>query len=219
MYLLVVIMEYYFDVFLVCMKLFVLSYVFDCVEVRFIVLLVFIDGKVQMMLDIVFDGIMDVKGCLVVIGKMEFFCCGMIGFFVDLVQKWGDIMQCMEEQMQWMSFVLLGLLDVVCQFLIDWEFEFDGVWERFVDYILVELNVLEIMCKRVVVMVIKCGILEENMWMQEWCCWRMCWFYMNGSLLRCIGRLLCWRWFWRGRRGWCFKFGLLLFWFIWIRKI
>lgn len=157
--------EHYFEAPPARMKSFAPDYVFERVEARMTALPSSTDGKVEMMLDTVLDGIQDVKNCLAATAKKTFPCRGMTNLSVDSAAKRGSTMEQMGEQTQRMTLVSSNPLDAVRQLLTDRESELDAVRNRFVEHTLVESNVPEIMRKRVVSAAIKRGILEENTWM------------------------------------------------------
>lgn len=123
------------------------------------------DGVIQMCVDTVLTGIVDVKGSLASAEQQTFPCKGMTRLSTDSIEKRSSTMQRMEEQTQRLALVSSGPLDEVRQLLTDREGTLETAREGFVNHALMEGNVPEIMRKRVARTAVRRGILEENRWM------------------------------------------------------
>lgn len=123
------------------------------------------DGAVRMCLDTVMSGLDDVRGCLAAGDRQTFPCKGMTGLSTDTVEKRSGTMARMDEQTQRIDLVSSAPLDGVRQMLTDRGPDIERAREAFVNHVLLEGNVPEVMRKRVVATAVRRGILEENAWM------------------------------------------------------
>lgn len=157
--------EHYFEGPRARMTSFNPAYVFSRVESALTAIPSSTDGVVQMCIDTVISGVVDVKGCLASGDQHTFPCKGMTGLSTDTVGARDRTSTRMEAQTQRLDLVSSAPLDAVRQMLTDREAELEHARETFVNYALLEGNVPEIMRKRVAKAAVQRGILEENTWM------------------------------------------------------
>ncbi|MFE0472508.1 hypothetical protein ACFW2V_12930 [Streptomyces sp. NPDC058947] len=120
------------------------------------------DGVMRMCIDVTLSGVVDVKKSLASPEKMKFPCKGMTGLSSDSVTTRSDVMRRMEEQTQQIELVPSKPLDAIRQLLTDRERELEEVRNRFVEHVLVETQVPEIMRQRTVNMAARQGLLPER---------------------------------------------------------
>jgi hypothetical protein len=163
---LALITQHYFDGPKGRMQSFAPGYVFDRVAAQLTALPATTDGVVEMCLDTVMSGLDDVRGCLASTERQTFPCKGMTGLSTDTVETRSGEMTRMEEQTQRINLVSSKPLDDVYQYVTDRGSELDAARRIFVDHVLVETQVPEIMRKRVISAAFKRGLLEEeSKWM------------------------------------------------------
>lgn len=117
------------------------------------------DGVMRMCIDVAISGIEDVKACLRNEKKKTFPCRGMSSLSSDSVTARSNTMDRMGEQTEQVNLVSSSGLDEVRQLLTDRASDMDATREKFVNTVLVESEVPEIMRRRVVASAAKRGML------------------------------------------------------------
>jgi hypothetical protein len=120
------------------------------------------DGIMRMCIDATLSGVDDVKSCLASPEKMKFPCKGMTGLSSDSVMTRSDVMHRMGEQTQQIELASSKPLDDIRQLLTDREGDLEGVRNRFVDHVLMETQVPEIMRQRTIETAAREGLLPER---------------------------------------------------------
>jgi hypothetical protein len=120
------------------------------------------DGVMRMCIDATLSGVDDVKACLASPEKMKFPCKGMTGLSTDSATTRSDVMSRMKEQTQQIKLAPSKPLDAIRQLLTDRESDLEGVRNRFVDHVLMETQVPEIMRQRTMETAAREGLLPER---------------------------------------------------------
>lgn len=123
------------------------------------------DGVMRMCIDVTLSGVDDVKTCLASPEKISFPCRGMTGLSSDSVTTRSAVMGRMEEQTQQIKLVPCKPLDALRQLVTDRESELEAVRDNFVNHVLMETQVPEIMRQRTVGLAARQGLLPER-WTQ-----------------------------------------------------
>lgn len=120
------------------------------------------EGAMRMAVDVVMVALDDVKNCLAGPNVQSFPCRGMTGLSTDSVKARNGTMARMQQQTRRLKLISSGPLDAVRQMLTDREPELEKVRKGFVDHVLIQGNVPEIMRKRVMATAARRGPLEGN---------------------------------------------------------
>lgn len=121
------------------------------------------DGVARMCIDTVMSGLDDVRASLSSVTPKVFPCKGMTGLSSSTVTKRSGVMRRMGEQTRQIRLVSSAPLDAVRQLVTDRQGQLETARRQFVDHVLNEVQVPEIMRRRVVDEAARRGLIPERL--------------------------------------------------------